>query len=427
MPHSYTVFDSEIRDRIVAAFPSLGTRILDVGAGAGKFRNLLYDYQAMHAVEVWRPTVERYNLKKRYGRVYTSDIRQLDMFGFYELVIFGDVLEHLSVEEAQAVLARCTAAGCSMLVAVPYGYEQGEVDGNPYEEHKQPDLTHERFMERYPGFRVLVRDELYGIYIRSGDEENTWLKQPTQERIEVTREDLQQHHVAIATPVYGGSVSVAYHLSMLKTHKRFGELDMHVDQLIAQGASVDRSRNQLVAEFMIHPEYTHLLFIDADQGWEADAILRLLAMDREVIGVAARKKSPSPQWCVNFLPGENVLVERGAMEVAEVGTGFLLIRRSALERMMKEYDELRIRSSTEDGKPSAEFFYALFQFAVHPDGSYLSEDLTFCRRWRAIGGQVWVDPTGDLVHVGQQEYRGALASLIQGLSPEPRESEEDAA
>jgi Methyltransferase domain len=424
LPYSYTDFDNDLRERILAAYPSPATRILDVGAGAGKMRELLSDYRNMDAVEVWGPTVDRFKLRRRYRKVYQADIRQLDVFSEYDLVLLGDVLEHLTVGEAHDVLGRCERAEVAVVVCVPYGYEQGEVDGNPHEAHRQPDLTHAVFMERYPGFRTLLRNSRYGVYARDPKAEERWLATPESEMIDVPIDDLKRHHVCIATPCYGGELTLTYVVSLLKTHKRFSDLGLRLGQMFAQGGQVHRSRNQMVADFLSRPEFTHLLFIDADQGWDPEAILRLLAMDRELIGVASRKKTPRPQWAVNFLDADQVLIERGAMEVAEVGTGFLLIRRSVFERMMEKYPELRIRTVDEGEGPSPAdaFYFQLFQAVLWEDGQERSEDLSFCRRWRNIGGRVWVDPESDLVHVGQQKFSGALSSAVLGLAPKPAES-----
>ena len=125
--------------------------ILDVGASDGKWRQLLPEYPNMDAVEIFRPHLKNLG---GYRQPFIADIRDF-AYSWYDLIIFGDVIEHLSVPDAQRVLAYARPRCRDMIVAVPYLYPQGPAYGNPYEIHLQPDLTAERFRQRYPGFEVL--------------------------------------------------------------------------------------------------------------------------------------------------------------------------------------------------------------------------------------------------------------------------------
>lgn len=141
------------------------TRILDVGAGDGKWRHLLPEYE-MDAVEIFPPNAER--ISHLYGKVYVTSITKLN-YRPYDLIIFGDVIEHLAVDDAQMVLRTAWKKCTDMIVAVPFLYPQGELYGNPWERHIQDDLTPELFAERYPGFEVLV-DTRWGYrYYHKGE------------------------------------------------------------------------------------------------------------------------------------------------------------------------------------------------------------------------------------------------------------------
>ena len=129
--------------------------VLDVGACDGKWRELLPEYKNMDAIEIFRPYAEKLT---GYRSVITGDIFDY-WFEWYDLIIFGDVIEHMSVEKAQAVLRYAQDRCFDLIVAVPYEYPQDEVDGNQWQKHLQPDLTPEIFAERYPELEVLVRDE----------------------------------------------------------------------------------------------------------------------------------------------------------------------------------------------------------------------------------------------------------------------------
>ena len=129
-----------------------GAECLDVGACDGEYFNLLGDLLTMDAVEVWEPNIERYDLTHKYRMVYHDDIRHLK-YGDYDVIIFGDVIEHMSVEDAQKVIEYAKNHSTMVIVAVPYRFKQDAIYGNPYEVHIQDDLTEDLFMQRYEGFK----------------------------------------------------------------------------------------------------------------------------------------------------------------------------------------------------------------------------------------------------------------------------------
>lgn len=138
---------------------SAGTEILDVGACDGIWRQLLPEY-TMDAVEIHGPNADRLH---GYRKVFRRDVDGLD-YVHYDLIIFGDVIEHMDVEKAQRVLAYARPRCRDMVVAVPFLYPQDAFGGNPWEKHLQPDLTAEIFAARYPGFSVLCDTGLNYCY-----------------------------------------------------------------------------------------------------------------------------------------------------------------------------------------------------------------------------------------------------------------------
>lgn len=133
-----------------------GATCLDVGACDGKWSGLLGDYLEMDAVEIFPGNILAHNLLAKYRKVYEADIYGFG-YDWYDLIIFGDVLEHMNVDRAQAVLEYAKPRCRDMIIGVPFLWPQGELYGNPYEVHIQPDLTETVFKERYPGFRLLLK------------------------------------------------------------------------------------------------------------------------------------------------------------------------------------------------------------------------------------------------------------------------------
>lgn len=166
MPTSYPIYKDSVRNWFLQNVP-LDTTILDIGAGCGTYSDLIRGYgYKMDAVEIWEPYITKYGLKNKYGWVYEENVLKmpLDVLGAYDFYILGDVLEHLSVEDAEWLMNFLKIKGKQYLIAVPYLMFQDEYEGNVHETHLQPDLTPEIMLERYPDLELLYGNNYYGYY-----------------------------------------------------------------------------------------------------------------------------------------------------------------------------------------------------------------------------------------------------------------------
>lgn len=165
MATSYKFYKDEVAEYLKSKFSQNAT-ILDVGAGEGTYYNYLGDYfKNMDAVEVFKPNIDRWELENKYREVYEINIKDFK-YPRYDIIIFGDVIEHLTVKEAQKVLKYAYKMCDEMIVAVPYMCPQGIEEENVYEIHKQDDLTPENVLERYPMLKLLYNNDLYGYYVK---------------------------------------------------------------------------------------------------------------------------------------------------------------------------------------------------------------------------------------------------------------------
>lgn len=155
MPYSYKNCQQEIDNYLKLNVP-LNSTILDVGCGAGAWSDILkvHGYTTIDGLEVWEPYVEQFNLKSKYRNLYIADIRELSC-NDYDLVIMGDILEHLTVADARTVLNNLKVSCKRILIIVPYMLPQVVTEGNLHENHLQADLTPEVFKERYPEFTCI--------------------------------------------------------------------------------------------------------------------------------------------------------------------------------------------------------------------------------------------------------------------------------
>lgn len=124
--------------------------IVDVGVGEGTYRKLLGDKYEWIGVEIWKPYVKKYHLKKLYPTLYVSNF--FDVMDKLEgdCIIFGDVLEHMTKSEAKMAINWANAHFPYVVISTPVEMEQGPYDGNPYEEHKSV-WTMEEINSMIPG------------------------------------------------------------------------------------------------------------------------------------------------------------------------------------------------------------------------------------------------------------------------------------
>jgi len=253
---------------------------------------------------------------------------------------------------------------------------------------------------------------------------------------------LRDFFPVIMTPSHDGKFFQNYVVSLMSFVVECERRGMRVQAYFHQGESlVTRARNNCVANFLAHPEWTHLFWIDADIGFSPEAAFRLLLSDHDVAaGVYPLKHEQWPaegvpqgttqaafqglytRYTVNAAPQPGadhidlVVQPDGFMRMDEAPTGFMAIKRRVFERLMAAYPELRYVPDS-IGVPDQGLHHRFFDVMVDPKTRrYLSEDYGFCRLWTGLGESVYVDAQSHLSHQGAKLYRGDFAqSLVHSL------------
>ncbi len=239
-------------------------------------------------------------------------------------------------------------------------------------------------------------------------------------------------NLVVATPCFGGQISVAYATSLFKLQsfmRRYRGVNLTL-RFKDGDALITRARASLIAQFLDDPAATHLLFIDADIGFEPEQVVRLIEcgadmcaaiypiklIDWDKVRSTIETARPNPaaaalRYVFEVDDGNAVSERAGFVKVRYAGTGFLMIRRAALEKMCARYPQLQYkRDHSLDAATASDNRFALFECMIAEDGTYLSEDFAFCKRWTDIGGEIWADLHSRLNHVGPMTFRGDLSS-----------------
>ena len=181
-----------------------------------------------------------------------------------------------------------------------------------------------------------------------------------------------------------------YASSLCETAIRLTQAGVGVIHCVAPGNPfLDMARNGLVEQFM-KTEATDLLFIDADVGWDAKTVTRVLSYPQEIVGglVPKRDHKSDSTYHMNAITG-HISVE-GLFESIELPTAFVRIKRSGIERM-------KAAGFGADDKPF---------FKIGSKKEDFGEDIYFCRRWTELGQKIWVDSDITFTHRGGKAWRG---------------------
>lgn len=285
-------------------------------------------------------------------------------------------------------------------------------------------------------------------------------------------EDLRKAKLFVATPMYGGMNCGLYMKACLDLQAicfQYG-IENRFSFLFNESL-ITRARNYLVDEFL-RSGYTHLLFIDSDIHFEPQDILAMLALDKDVIGAPYPKKTinwknittamvKNPtigpgeleglvgDYVFNPVPGTKQFNVREPLEVLELGTGYMMVKREVFDKFKEAYPKLnykpdhlgqanfdgsryihayfdtvidngytyddmyKLMKDVSEGKDVSEKAKKMIESETNASHRYLSEDYMFCQYWRNIGGKIWLCPWVKTQHIGTYAFTGNMQAIAQ--------------
>ena len=268
--------------------------------------------------------------------------------------------------------------------------------------------------------------------------------------ISIKKEELSKMSLFVATPMYGGMNHGLYAKACLDLQALCIAYGVAVKfSFLFNESLITRARNYLVDEFIHRSDCTHMMFIDSDIGFDPRDVLAMLALqsDDSEYDVLA---GPYPKKCISWekiklavdkgiadedanvldrFVGDYVFNPKGGggsfridqpIEVAEVGTGFMMVRRKTYEKFAEAFPQYSYKPDhvrTEHFDGSREIMQ-YFQAEIDPKSKrYLSEDYWFCQKIQELGMRTWFCPWMKMHHVGTYVFGGSLADLASIGAP----------
>lgn len=219
-------------------------------------------------------------------------------------------------------------------------------------------------------------------------------------------------NIILSTPMYGGMANGAYIASCMRLQSLLSSLNINFSFCFLTNESlITRARNKLCKCFLDNPEASHLLFIDADIEFNPNDIIRMIQADKDIIGCPYACKTILWDKVDSHARNDNFDANSLSMaglsgvfnkidndnddiitEVYELGTGVMLIKRSVFELIMKSKpNNYILMDSPDDMNKDIESrrYYNFFDTEIENE-RYLSEDYTFCKKWRELGGKLFL-------------------------------------
>lgn len=228
------------------------------------------------------------------------------------------------------------------------------------------------------------------------------------------------HNIFIFVPAFGQIISAT---TFLTTHALQQQL---AAKAIGGGISTmsfpdiaELRAMALTIWYDAMPTSSHLLFIDADMGFPPDLVLDMIMFDEPIVGSIYPQRKVPLSWAGSGT-GKPVTERRGNFMLVEgVGMGCTLIRRDLVTKMLEKMPELvdtrlHLHPAGETIKQAgANRLIRAFEKLDLPDRGLVSEDLSFCLRWAACGGQVWASIGHRMSHVGPYDYAGRYLDMVE--------------
>lgn len=213
--------------------------------------------------------------------------------------------------------------------------------------------------------------------------------------------------ILVTMPVYDGKVPVETVRCILQEQSAASVSGDEISfRFLPNCSHPAMGRNQMAQDFL-DSDADKLVFLDSDVTFEIGSILKLAHHPVDFVGGAYRFKLDSEQYPVGWLEGDQIPMNRiGLCLVSTLPGGFLCLSRKVFEDLKAAHPD---RGYVHFGKSA----HCFFQMTFH-EGNLYGEDSYFCKEWRDLGGQVWLDPELNLTHWEfNKPYKGHIGNWLK--------------
>lgn len=201
--------------------------------------------------------------------------------------------------------------------------------------------------------------------------------------------------ISVAIPVYDAKLHIQIVRCLLGEQAiAYGLGDELQVSFMSSNSGIVEGRNQLAHEFM-ESDMDRLVFLDSDVSFEPGAIIKIAHQPVDFVGGCYRFKLKEECYPIQWMENQEIWANRmGLIEVQSLPTGFLSLSKNVFQAMKDKYPDRYSVLRNQNGNVKS---FNYFQMPV-VDGILYGEDYYFCREWKAMGGQIFLDPELNLTH-----------------------------
>jgi len=234
--------------------------------------------------------------------------------------------------------------------------------------------------------------------------------------------------IMVGMPVYDNKLYLPVANKIMELKDYLAARDVGMIWAATCSTYIESGRN-IIADTFMQSDCTHLIFIDSDILFEPYHVWQLLEADQEVVAglypvkqiywEGVKTVAPHlPHQMLGHVHGRSLFyaIDRDEAnyklpnphELAEVtgaATGFMCIKRSAMELWHNTYGHLK-EYTLEENEMILTKYFGLGWVEMDGKSQYCGDDIWFCHLYRKAGGRIFVVPTISLGHIGMHTYGG---------------------
>jgi len=232
--------------------------------------------------------------------------------------------------------------------------------------------------------------------------------------------------------MYGGIAKNNYTISLQNLIIKLSQAGHSVSTTtIGNESLITRARNTLAHKFL-KSDFDALLFIDADHGWVAEDIIKMVDSGKDFIGAIypmkginwdnvrlaaqlnkANLELYSGHFAINLLEDEQSFDSNLPFRVKDIGTGMLFLTRKVFETIEPHCKKYKNNNVGNTGIEFGEMVTEYFMTFIDENDILLSEDYALCRLWQKHGGEVWAAPWVRITHSGDYNFSGQFTNMVE--------------
>lgn len=279
----------------------------------------------------------------------------------------------------------------------------------------------ERYTRVLNAAKAMVPD-LVKEMLEVGEDVSSWLPRMATNITPLKSPGSQMKKVLVFVPAYGQQMTCATVSTVINLMQVLPSKGIAGGFVTFSYPDIAEGRDAVLSRWYDHmQDYSHLLMIDSDMGFQPDLILDMLLYDQPVVGALYRKRIEPTQWVASGDGNSTTTRCANFIKVDGVGMGVCLIKREVVTTMLEKMpelsdDKIKMLSIRDLLAPEATRIIRAFDQIMGPNGK-VSEDLSFCQRWRDCGGEVWASIGHWIDHVGPHAFGGRYADTATVAAP----------